>query len=149
MGCDIHAFAEVREKKKWIKLDDRFENDYPKSMKCEWCEKVSEVTSDRNYDLFGLLAGVRGDIDIEEISPPKGIPEDASHGYLHKVEYWDGDCHSHSYFTLKELKESLSGNERLLQEPIDRLEKAKKEIIDEWDLKLGDEDIRMVFFFDN
>lgn len=70
--------------------------------------------SGRNYNLFAILANVRNGrgfagIKIGEgynpISMPKGVPSDASSTYQKEVEDWNGDGHSHSYFTLKELKE--------------------------------------------
>lgn len=46
----------------------------------------------RNYGLFAALAGVRGN------GPdPLGIPDDASPLYLHHVQEWLGDGHSHSW----------------------------------------------------
>jgi hypothetical protein len=68
---------------------------------------------DRNYDLFAILADVRngygfagvdtGD-GFRPIAMPRGVPEDASQYYKNEVNQWDGDGHSHSYFTLDELE---------------------------------------------
>ena len=64
----------------------------------------------RNYKLYGLMAGVRGDITLFE---PRGIPEDASERLL-----WDirdsqhaADEHSHSWLTTGELKEVAAAYE--------------------------------------
>jgi|SRR5690554_4435721 len=68
----------------------------------------------RNYNLFAILADVRNGIGFagiktgegfNPISKPRGVPKDASDYYLQEVDYWDGDGHSHSYHTLKQLKE--------------------------------------------
>ena len=66
----------------------------------------------RNYDLFALLANVRngygfagvrrGDA-IEPLDMPRGIPSDASYGWLEYCDSWGPDLHSHSWFTLAEL----------------------------------------------
>lgn len=67
----------------------------------------------RNYDAFAILADVRNGYGLAGIStgrgfniiaPPKGVPDDASDFYNHKVDAWEGDGHSHSYFTVEELK---------------------------------------------
>jgi hypothetical protein len=62
--------------------------------------------------LFAILADVRngrgfagvdtGD-GFNPIDEPRGVPADACPEYLQQVEQWDGDGHSHSYFTLAEL----------------------------------------------
>lgn len=67
---------------------------------------------DRNYDLFALLADVRNGYGfagtprgdrIEPLSPPRGVPSDASYQWLAEVDSWDVDMHSHTWFTLAEL----------------------------------------------
>lgn len=93
MGCDIHIWAEVRENGKW--------------------KMKGPVDLNRNYNLFAILANVRngrGFAGIKTgegfnpISDPKGVPDDASPEYKEKVSDWDGDGHSHSFHTLKELQ---------------------------------------------
>jgi len=73
----------------------------------------SEPYGERNYDLFAMLADVRngrgfagvktGD-GFNPIADPKGIPEDASDEAKDFMDSYGGDGHSHSYFTLAELK---------------------------------------------
>lgn len=72
------------------------------------------VYDGRNYDLFAILANVRngfgfGGCDTGNgfmpISESKGVPMDASEFVQRKNEEWDGDGHSHSYLTVKELVE--------------------------------------------
>lgn len=118
MGCDIHMYVEVKQHGKdiWETVGKVFEN--------EFYDKNKLVTIDadgysfrerftlhpytgRNYDLFGILANVRNGTWGEEISPislPKGLPKDA--GDFTKKEYadWNGDAHSCSWLTLKELE---------------------------------------------
>jgi hypothetical protein len=66
----------------------------------------------RNYDLFAILADVRNGRGFagcptgggfNPIAEPKGIPEDASGPYAWEAECSEGDGHSHSWFTVKEL----------------------------------------------
>lgn len=68
----------------------------------------------RNYDLFAILADVRNGrgfagvltgAGFDPIVAPRGVPDDASRFYRAQVARWDGDGHSHSWLTLRELKE--------------------------------------------
>lgn len=108
MGCDIHIFVEKKSGKYWQKVGAVFPYKYG-----EEGEKTDEPFDDRNYTLFAFLADVRngygfagsdtGDA-IKPIDMPRGVPKDASDEYLKEVEGWNGDGHSHSWFTLGELK---------------------------------------------
>lgn len=103
MGCDIHIFAEIRKGDKWEKVGDVFP--------CtDWAGKPTGKFTDepydgRNYTLFALLAGVRNrERNIKPIKQcPYSIPPDASEGVIKERDYWQGDGHSHSWYTLKEL----------------------------------------------
>lgn len=66
----------------------------------------------RNYDLFAILANVRNGygfagVDTGDgfipISMPKDLPNDVSTFVKREADHWDGDGHSHSYLTVKEL----------------------------------------------
>lgn len=163
MGCDIHFFTEhftssnnylgprditedrntkieeiiegKTQTEKWVSADEWEIHDG------EW--SIQEKYYNRNYYLFSLLADVRNTGE-EPIDYPRGIPQDASLGYLYKCNQWEGDAHSHSYYTLKELLEVDWNNYDLeyLEEFLDVLE----------DLKSIDNDyskVRICFFFDN
>lgn len=86
MGCDIHTHVEIKKENKWLHIDE-----------------VPEEFDRRNYSIFSILAGVRSSFNIKPISEPKGIPEDISRETKENIEEWNGDGHSHSYLTLKEL----------------------------------------------
>lgn len=62
MGSDIHAYVEQKEHDNWWHL--------------------ASVSAGRNYEMFGLLAGVRGS---KPLYPPKGIPDDI--GWVVQEEY--------------------------------------------------------------
>ena len=96
MGCDIHDFVEIKVNGKWEMLGDVFET-YDRL-------PTRHPYDGRCYSLFALLAGVRGR-DILPIAEPKGIPDDASIDYFEECKKWEGDGHSHSYLTLKEIIE--------------------------------------------
>ena len=105
MGCDIHLYCEkYNEKdKKWISADRLKLNEYYGKYEDENQYSIVHLYDDRNYALFGVLAGVRNYYDNECISEPKGLPDDICEFVKNEAEYWDGDGHSHSYFTAKEL----------------------------------------------
>jgi len=81
MGCDIHAYAEVKRNGKW--------------------EFVKEVWDIRHYGLFGWLADVRNYSGITPLANvQEGVPDDASQKYLGIVEDWNTDGHTHSWVNL-------------------------------------------------
>ena len=103
MGCDIHSFAEKRNKKTgdWEKVKDAFSlDDFDKKYLNK--EKGEHPFDWRNYSMFAFLAGVRNYDCCEPLSEPKGLPSDVSKEV--KSEYGDGvDWHSESFLTGKEL----------------------------------------------
>ena len=125
MGCDIHFFCEklttdynyhgpkntgeIRDEKLENLLQIDKDEKSPRWVTADIWEKVDDdywktkelYPGGRNYYLFGVLAGVRYDID--PISEPKGIPDDCCYPIKSKIEGYGSDGHSHSYFTLKEL----------------------------------------------
>lgn len=125
MGCDIHMRAERKTKKGWVKVGKRFPNPYYDLDKAKkygedrFSKFYSELNTDepydgRNYDLFAILADVRNGrgfagIDtgdgFKPIDMPRGIPSDASTKYRKYAESWGDDGHSHSFFTVRELKD--------------------------------------------
>jgi hypothetical protein len=167
MGCDIHFYVERwtssnnyggprdlsddREQKlsevledaptkfRWVSADNWQIEDG--EWQIDWND---EYYGNRNYYIFGILADVRNDGGVEPIDYPKGIPDDASTGYLYKCEQWDSDGHSHSYFTLDELL-NVDWSEYepgYISDFMETLEKMKE--IDEDPLN-----VRCCFFFDN
>lgn len=167
MGCDCHFFTERKTssnnyqgpkdisedrntkieeitegrpvEERWVSADDwEFEDGY-------WNVPYSKkFYNGRNYYLFSILADVRNDGTIDPISYTKGIPKDSSFGYAYETKKWEGDGHSHSYFTLKELLEVdwSSYDKEYLSEFMETIEKMKS--IDD-----NPEKVRCCFFFDN
>lgn len=141
MGCDIHMHSE-------IKIDG------------EW-HHYSEMEGFRNYDIFNKMAGVRGFGSPDKpISEPRGLPEDVSPA-TRLSSVWDGDVHSHSWLSLKEITDlckwlrEKSGTDRdgfIEQRFFGYLHGGTlwSEALEEGELqKLGIEDARIVFWFDN
>jgi hypothetical protein len=110
MGCDIHLFTEIKKsinsQDKWVNADNWRYNPYYQEGNDdgERMLSVESIYSGRNYELFGILAGVR-DHSNDSIDDPRGLPEDVSEVTKKESDRWDGDGHSHSWLTLKELKE--------------------------------------------
>lgn len=103
-----------------------------------------EYYNGRNYYLFSILADVRNGSGVEPINYPKGIPDDASSGYLYMCNQWGSDAHSHSYFTLEELLnvDWSQYDSEYLEDFMDTLEKMKK-------IEEDTSNVRCCFFFDN
>jgi hypothetical protein len=79
MGCDIHPIVEVRKGGVWKRVD-------------------VEVCDDRNYEFFGVLAGVRR-VYWRPLAPSRGLPVDLSVD-LRRADLGD---HSRTWATLAEL----------------------------------------------
>jgi hypothetical protein len=175
MGCDIHSYAERRNKQtgKWEKVTDHFSlSDFDK----DWYkkEKGDHPFDWRHYSMFAFLAGVRNYDRCDPISEPRGIPDDTSESVREEYEVWDGDSHSASFLSAKELLEfdydkkfwdrrvtkqtgpnSWTGA-GLAEEGEGRIVTYRENLGDDYfkhleELEqLGDpEDVRIVFWFDN
>lgn len=92
MGCDIHFYVEHFADNKWNNI--AFNSDAADGHWFPW----------RNYYLFSILAGVRG--DIEPMMLPRGIPADISSAVVKEWKRWQGDGHTPSYYTVAEILEA-------------------------------------------
>lgn len=115
MGCDIHLCVEKKIDGKWKSMDKWIkEDDTDNSKDYQYVKYDDEFYGGRSYNLFAILADVRngygfagcdtGD-GFKPISYPKGIPKDVTPEVSKYFENWGGDGHSHSWLTLKELKD--------------------------------------------
>lgn len=91
MGCDIHGV--------WVERRE-YEAD---SANGEVWYGVAIINGERNYSVFGLMAGVR-DRCAPVVQTHRGRPE----GVDYEVRAHDkdsyGDCHSHNWLTLPEVE---------------------------------------------
>lgn len=87
MGCDIHGAIEY-----YAKHRDRWNHE-------------RNITVDRWYNLFGVLAGVRNYVNAIPIAEPKGLPKDIDYITEDHFEVWIYNAHSMSWLTLRELQE--------------------------------------------
>ena len=75
MGCDIHVHIEYKINGEW--------------------HHYAAPSVERWYDLFSIMAGVRGQFD--PIVPPRGVPHDATFFTKWEYEYCGTDAHNASY----------------------------------------------------
>jgi hypothetical protein len=99
---------------------------------------IRPYTENRNYGVFGLLAGVRR-YDVEPIAAGRGIPDDASD----EVRKWmaDGD-HSHSWALVGEILEHRD-------EFLERHEPELVAMCEDLAAKYGPDKARLCFWFDS
>jgi hypothetical protein len=173
MGCDIHAIYEKKGKYGWVNAGD------------------PEIN--RNYTIFSIVGNVRNydGKGIQFIAENRINPKDENLWWDYSAEFralsegWNSDGHSHSYVTLKELKEYditqkyfsnrlITGKDKdgkitgtCASTNGEHLGKVGETSIfgvwgsTQWDeliaygedirerFGLNDEDVRLVFFFDN
>lgn len=132
MGCDIHCHVEVRTEDGWQHVwpplvaetedveacPEEYVN-FPGTIVSSY-EEYQKVAAPwdhplrirRNYNLFAIFADVRNGIGFAGtktgegfniIAEPRGIPDDASIETAWDIQHWEGDAHSHSWLTLKDL----------------------------------------------
>jgi hypothetical protein len=80
MGCDIHMIVQRKTATGWETIPE------------------FDCFDDRNYGVFGFLAGVRNYSDVPPLSEPRGLPDDIQEG----DDGWLGD-HSFSWLVASEL----------------------------------------------
>jgi hypothetical protein len=111
---------------------------------CSWApycvggKELRDYYDERNYDLFGVLAGVRGDVD-PEFTEDRGLPADLSHDVR---EEHDTGYHSETWYTLAELLDYFRGHKRRFAEFWKALQAIKK-------LHKDAAQIRVVVWFDS
>lgn len=59
----------------------------------------------RNYRVFAVLADVRNGLGFNPIDYPRGLPDDVTEEVKEESDSYGEDGHSHSYLTLREIKE--------------------------------------------
>lgn len=138
MGTDIHIHVEYLRRKK--------------GKKPYWMHSGEEFCADRLYGVFGILAGLRS--DINPLYPPRGLPGDITmETYRHYKDY-DGEAHTASWLTTEEFGDCLDAVDVVVRE-------QEPEASDDWlknyrlihkymkDSDDEGEPARIVFWFDN
>lgn len=125
MGCDIHAYSEIKNNVGFWDL-------------------VGKANCNRDYSFFGLIAGVRDYRNKNQQHEVKGFPKNASSEVQAIYDDWGSDAHTSSYLTLPELKSTnKQGQHKYTIEHLN----LWIEHLERYDGK--DEDKRIVFWFDN
>ena len=96
MGTDIHTWIQIKKNGKWETLNLYIEK--KKDNNTKEYERAYTLVENRNYGLFGKLAGLRTWEDA--IVPTRGWPDDITEDIQEEVEY----LFSPSYFDYCELK---------------------------------------------
>ena len=162
MGCDIHLYVEKRLRNgEWAFIRNLNETINSEGLR-PWGGQGVVVggfwkLSGRNYNLFALLAGVRGD------GPEaKGLPGDVSDLLQEGSDSYGGDAHSHSWSTPLEFMEAYISAMEIYDEHSEldkyiqiRLKDGAEVALDAFmrdmcslDMDEGDE-YRFVYWFDN
>ena len=129
MGCDIHAFIEYNTYGSW--------------------SSHSAAQLPRNYAVFAALAGVRNYSFESDVPSPKGSPEDPGCQYSDAVEEYGPDAHSQSWATLKEFSEALARAKTVYDDPGYFFYNLALMIMNQLSDHFGEDNVRMVYFFDN
>lgn len=153
MGCDIHCFIEVKKLGAWENLNT-----------FEYKEETSdfylkEMPMGRDYELFGVLAGVR-DRSYPIIAGLRGFPADASQELKYVYDFWNPYGHSCSWLTMAEVHKAMKDKEKYPRErneysfypigkKLKKFYKKVKSIVAEEQGYFHPEDTRVVFWFDN
>ena len=155
MGCDIHMFTEQKNKENiWENADHFTRNTSNQDAYQVDDEKMKgwnriAIADERNYLLFGMLAGVRRDPEGHFV--PKGMPSDASEITQSEFEAMGGDAHTPSWLTIPEIEQKKwDADSNQLSRLLEQLEthfKSKWNFVD-YDDKYK-ERCRIVFWFDN
>jgi len=115
MGTDAHPVIEVKGRNgRWglrdskdgrrssrRRREDRGEDVPYDEWLAEWPDYLNEL-SERNYALFGVLAGVRWR-SVDALFANRGFPEDAAKATLKALDAESHEYHSHTHFTVQEL----------------------------------------------
>ena len=160
MGCDIHMVLEQKFEGTWVGLHGYpYELGNTRRAGQDMIElETWAIVTDRNYSLFGAIAGVRGESDRG--NEPKGMPDDASPLARMMSGHWGEDGHSHSYLGLNEFVDCYaSTTEEIRRSAASRLagEAGKRTQSELTAICCGGFDngdtprheVRIVFWFDN
>jgi len=165
MGADIHMVLETKCGPEWVGVHSyphALVAAYSRGSNGELPERIPGVTwpvvTERNYELFAKLAGVRGD------GPePNGVPEDVSQLARVSIARWGGDGHSHSHLSLQEFAKRYASCREVIGEATARRLEGEELLNIQKDAEVictggyasergeagMDTDVRIVFWFDN
>lgn len=154
MGCDIHTHAEKRVNGRWEAVMEPVweEGDDEATL-----PKSARITGGRDYFLFSLLSGVRGELGVQIIKPAfECVPADASPEVQSEYARQEGDAHTPGCVTWQALSDAkkdidvkvLVGQlDPSLRESIEELMDNFQRAADEHTLNVRE--MRVVLWYDN
>ena len=153
MGCDIHMQVEYRTKvygtMQWCDGNlyevNKFHYNYQDDPKYI---RVHLNNERRNYTLFGLLAGVRN-YGTKPIVAPRGFPDDASKSITNEYNSWGSDAHTASWLTLAEIMNAARSHPDLLNDLVAELQEYFNRLFPNPSPLITQNELRIVFWFDN
>lgn len=141
MGCDIHAFVEVKVNDTW--------------------HTYAKPRIKRRYDLFEKMAGVRGDVENAMVAP-RGLPQDVALVTKIEADSWGEDGHTYSWLSCREVADLIGWMDRKMKKlcPDEWYSFEHMELGyiggNGWDSFVAGsqsyprfDDVRLVFWFDN
>ena len=153
MGCDIHVFLEKKTDEKydcWDQVQLYKVDNYSHNL------EIADAYSGRNYELFSVLAGVRG--WYEPMIEPRGYPNNLSRPVEKEKEWYGIDAHTPTWYDLFELNLLIKDfkneheNEDYIYEALDNFWNSLINYLDfageyVWEFKPNQ--YRVIIFFDS
>lgn len=130
MGCNSHLAIEI--KGRWSHSPE------------EWDTWALDIPESRNYSLYEAMAGVRGE-ESNAVVPVRGVPKDCDPVTAHWIKRAGADGHTHSWLTPVEFHKAI---ERVTADD-NKTWNAVDGVLTTLQMLYGDENVRLVFFFDN
>jgi len=132
MGCDIHTYFEIKLSGKW--------------------HLYSQGRFSRNYQLFGMMAGVRCPEKV--LFAAKGMPDDASTVTNFACNDYGSDGHSHSWLSKNEMAAIRLVHGAMSENPHEAYRQWSDACGCYWfdegeEFPKAIEDVRLAFWFDN
>lgn len=115
MGCDIHILCEIKYPgepwKLWLKRPyisyDSYKDPY------NYANDEIDCISGRNYEFFGILAGVRS-MFHKPIADGRGVPKDATKETLEWLD--ENEYHSITWCNIREMERAIKKYEHTMWE---------------------------------
>jgi len=146
MGCDIHMHIEYRPL--WVQ-----ENKNKREPDLEWFCWAEDVDGCGDYDMFGIIAGVRNSF-IKPLVLPRGIPKNLGYQVKDRIERIGSDGHTHTWLTPKEFTiicalrqltdDALIENYNICKEWL-----ALRDVLNTLAKHYGEKHVRLIVYFDS
>lgn len=129
MGCNSHLSIEIL--RRWANT-------------AQWDTWALDIPESRDYALYEAMAGVRGE-KANAVVRPRGIPKDLSDTVKYWIDRAGDDGHSHSWLYPSEFHRAI----KQANAEDDKIWKSIHGVLTTLQMIWEDENVRLVFFFDN